>query len=285
MHFLGPGLQRKPSCAAPLSFSVRPQQLKWWTLLYLLCVRTGSVRGQKTQGHLVQRENMRSLPQAAHHWASKDGWDAVLKRPLQAECVTCLCGSKERRAFSSVIGLWCVRWMFLFVCPIRDSLVWLTPTLTLSFLSFLLLLLLFSHPVCLLPSQVRRHSTCFLACTQTWPVTTPARRPLRRSSSSMATTITEASTGENSHSTHTHRFIICFFLYLGYSQNWCICKVYCFSLFRPVLHPHTPPPNMHTICSVHLDNGDDAVPHPNSLVPLLFSFLLFCLFGLVFVFF
>lgn len=51
-----------------------------------------------------------------------------------------------------------------------------------------------------LSSQVRRLSTCFSACTQTWPVTTPARRPLRRSSSSMGTTTTEASTGKKSHS-------------------------------------------------------------------------------------
>lgn len=62
----------------------------------------------------------------------------------------------------------------------------------------------------LLLSQVRRLSTCFSACTQTWPVTTPARRPLRRSSSSMGTTTTEASTGKKSHSlTHTHTATFC----------------------------------------------------------------------------
>lgn len=40
-------------------------------------------------------------------------------------------------------------------------------------------------------------STCFWACTPTWPVTIPAKRPLRRSSSLMDTTTTEASTGKN----------------------------------------------------------------------------------------
>lgn len=46
-----------------------------------------------------------------------------------------------------------------------------------------------------LPCQERPRSTCSLACTLTWPVTTPARRPLRRSSSLMGTTTTEALTG------------------------------------------------------------------------------------------
>lgn len=54
------------------------------------------MRGQKAQGHLVQRENVRSLPQTAHHRAPEDGWEAVLKRPLQAGFVTCLCAWKER---------------------------------------------------------------------------------------------------------------------------------------------------------------------------------------------
>lgn len=47
-------------------------------------------------------------------------------------------------------------------------------------------------------SQGRRRSICSSACTLTWPVTTPARRPLRRFSSSMVTTTTEALTGNDS---------------------------------------------------------------------------------------
>lgn len=49
---------------------------------------------------------------------------------------------------------------------------------------------------CLPSLQAPRPSTCSWACTRTSAATTPAQRPLRRSSFLMATTITKASTGE-----------------------------------------------------------------------------------------
>lgn len=71
--------------------------------------------------------------------------------------------------------------------------------------------------------------------------------------------------------------------YLGSSQNWLIYKGFCFSSFRPVLHPH-PPPNMHahphpSIRSVHLTNGDNTV-HPAERT-LIFHFYRFYFFSLV----
>lgn len=50
-----------------------------------------------------------------------------------------------------------------------------------------------------LPFKAQQPSTCFSACTLTWPVTTPARKPLRRSNSSMGITTTEGLTGEKQH--------------------------------------------------------------------------------------
>lgn len=89
----------------------------------------------------------------------------------------------------------------------------------------------------------------------------------------MATTTTEASTGENSHSTHADSL---FAFYLGYGQIWCISKVYCFSLVRPVLHPHTP----HQTCTQFAQSTSmmATMPSPTrknsdfSLFPLLFHF-------------
>lgn len=146
-----------------------------WRIVYP-CLSPGSMWGQKTQGHLVQRENMWSLPQAAYYRASEDRWDMVLHLPLQEES-----GSPHSQAVQTDVCWACSLRVWLFF--------WDTQIINLL-LTHIIIHLIFN--VSIYCSQGQLHCTCFLACILIWPVTIQVRRLSKRSSSLMDTTTTEA---------------------------------------------------------------------------------------------